>query len=134
LGAARGSSRWLLGGYGVFAAAFPGFIVGYGTLADGPISNAGSVYLHILLWCLGSYLAVAAVTLVLRLSAAVAMVLLGTAAAGLYYWYAAATITAAFDLPSVGGLVIRVVALALVAVWTMKALPRALQTASTPVH
>ena len=134
LGAARGSSHWLLGGYGVFAAAFPGFIVGYGTLVDGPLNSAGSVYLHILLWCLGSYLVVAAATVALRLSAAVAMVVLGTAAAGLYYWYAAATITAAFDLPSVGALVIRVVALALVAVWAMKALPRALQTVPAPAH
>ena len=133
LGAARGSSRWLLNGYGAFAAAFPGFIIGYGTLADGPLSGAGSVYLHILLWCLGSYLAVAAVSLVARLRSAVAMVLLGTAAAGLYYWYAAATITAAFDLPSVGALAIRVVAFALVALWAMKALPRALHAASGPV-
>lgn len=122
LGEARGSSRWLLSTYGVFAAAFPGFIVGYGTLTDGPLSTAGTVYLHIAIWCLGSYLVAAALTLVLRLSSAVARVLLGTAAAGLYYWYAAAAITAAFELPANGAITIRVIAFALVTVWMTKAL------------
>lgn len=122
LGEPRGSSPWLLSTYGVFAAAFPGFIVGYGTLTDGPLSTAGSVYLHIAVWCLGSYLVVAALTLVLRLSSAVAMVLLGTAAAGLYYWYAAAAISAAFELPASGAITIRVIAFVLVTVWMTKAL------------
>jgi len=133
LGETAGSSGWLMSVYGVFAAAFPGFIIGYGTLTDGPLSTAGSVYLHIAMWCLGSYLVVAALTVVLRLSSAVAMVLLGTAAAGLYYWYAAATITAAFELPSAGMLAIRIVAFALVAVWAMKALPRALRPVDAAV-
>ena len=128
LGETRRSTRWLLNGYGAFAAAFPGFIIGYGTLTDGPLSTAASVYTHIALWCLGSYLVVAALMLVLRLSSAVAMVLLGTVAAGLYYWYAAAAITAAFELPSTGMLAMRVAAFALVALWAMKALPRALSS------
>jgi len=133
LGEARGSSRWLLQGYGAFAAAFPGFIIGYGTLANGPLSAAGGVYLHIAMWCLGSYLVVAALAMVLRLSSAVAMVVLAAAAAGLYYWYAATAISAAFDLPFEGMLAIRVVAFALVSVWAMKAMPRALHPASGPV-
>ena len=78
--------------------------------------------MHIAVWCLGSYLVVAALTLVLRLSSAVAMVLLGTAAAGLYYWYAAAAITAAFELPASGAITIRVIAFVLVTVWMTKAL------------
>lgn len=122
LGARRGTSRWLLTSYGVFAAAFPGFIIGYGTLTDGPLSTAGSVYLHMALWVLGSYLMTTALALVLRLSSAVAMVLLGATAAGLYYWYAAASIAAAFDLPVAGTIVIRGAAFALVVVWMTKAL------------
>ncbi len=122
LGERRGSSRWLLSSYGVFAAAFPGFIIGYGTLTDGPLSAAVGVYLHMAIWVLGSYLVTAVLTLVLRLSSALAMVLLAAAAAGLYYWYAAATITAAFELPAAGTIAIRVIAFALVAVWMTKAL------------
>ena len=122
LGEARRSSGWLLSGYGAFAAAFPGFILGYGTLADGPLSTAAGVYLHIAMWCLGSYLVVAALTLVLRLSSAVALVAIGAAAAGLYYWFAAAAIGAAFELPA-SVPVIRTMAFVLVAVWAMKALP-----------
>lgn len=124
LGERGGSSRWLLSGYGVFAAAFPGFIIGYGTLTDGPLTEAGSVYLHMAIWMVGSYLVTAALTLTLRLSSALAMVLLAATAAGLYYWYAAATITTAFELPASGALAIRFIAFALVAVWIAKALPR----------
>ena len=74
------------------------------------------------MWCLGSYLVVAALTLVLRLSSAVALVAIGAAAAGLYYWFAAAAIGAAFELPA-SVPVIRTMAFVLVAVWAMKALP-----------
>lgn len=122
LGDERVSARWLLSSYGVFAAAFPGFIIGYGRLTDGPLSTAGEVYLHMAMWLLASYLVTAAFALVLRLSSGVAMVLLGAVAAGLYYWYAAATITAAFNLPAGSMLAIRGVAWALVAFWLTRAL------------
>ena len=72
----------------------------------------------------------AAAALLLRLSSAVAMVLLAASAAGLYYWYAAATITTAFELPSAGSLAIRIAALALVAFWLAKALPRAVNSSA----
>lgn len=124
LGETARSTRWLRTTYGAFAAAFPGFVIGYFTLTDGPLSTAADVYVHVALWALGSYAVTAVLTIALKLKSAVVMVLLGGVAAGLYYWYAAATITAAFELPDAGTLAIRVAALALVATWGWKALER----------
>ena len=121
LGPRRFSSKWLLTSYGVFAAAFPGFVLGYFTLVDGPLSSAAAVYLHVALWSAGSYIATASVTLLLRLKPALVMVLLGAAAAGLYYWYAAASIVAAFALPVMAIPALRVVTLGLVVLWTVRA-------------
>ena len=122
LGGARHSHRWLLSGYGVFAAAFPGFVIGYFTLTDGPLSSAGLVYGHMVVWAGASYLAAALLTVLLRLRAATATVLLGAVAAGLYYWYAATTISTALGLPAGTVLGLRLVTLALVVVWMTGAL------------
>jgi hypothetical protein len=133
LGSARRSNAWLTTGYGVFAAAFPGFVVGYYTTQDGSLASAGSVYLHIAVWLLGSYLAVAAVVWLFRLSAARAMVLVAAVAAGLYYWFAADTITTAFAIQGAATVAIRAAALALVVVWLWRAFPRANHTNTHPV-
>ncbi len=42
-----GTTDWLRSPLGVFAAALPGFIIGYFTLVDGPLSTAAGVYLWI---------------------------------------------------------------------------------------
>jgi len=44
LGTTRQSAAWLRTGFGAFAAAFPGFIIGYYTSSDVALSAAGSVY------------------------------------------------------------------------------------------
>jgi nitrite reductase (NADH) large subunit len=123
LGAARRSRAWLTSGYGVFAAAFPGFVVGYYTTQDGPWAAAGSVYLHVALWALGSYLAAVILVWLFKASAARATVVLAAAAAGLYYWFAAQTITTAFAIEGAATVAIRAVALALVVVWLWRAVP-----------
>jgi nitrite reductase (NADH) large subunit len=124
LGAARRSRAWLASGYGLFAGAFPGFVVGYYTTQDGAWTTAGSVYLHVAVWMLGSYLATAILVWLLKASAARAMVVLAAAAAGLYYWFAADTITTAFAIEGAATVAIRVVALALVVVWLWRAVPQ----------
>jgi hypothetical protein len=123
LGNARRSNAWLLTGYGVFAAAFPGFVIGYYTTQDGPLASAGSVYLNVAVWALGSYLAAGLLVRLFRLGAARAMVLLAAVAAGLYYWFAADTITTAFVIQGTATVAIRAAALALVVFWLWRALP-----------
>ncbi len=124
VGRSWGSSRWLLSPYGAFAAAFPGFVVGYSTLNDGPLAMAGDVYMNVALWMAVSYLGVVLVTVVLRASAGLMINLLAAVAFGLYYWFAAEAITNAFDIAGIPTLMIRVTAGLLVLYWLARAVPR----------
>ena len=121
LGSTRRSNAWLMTGFGVFAAAFPGFVVGYYTTQDGPLQTAGAVYGHVGFWALGSYVATVALVWLFKARASRAMVVLGGAAAGLYYWFAAATITTAFAIEGTATVAIRIAGLALVAAWFIRA-------------
>jgi nitrite reductase (NADH) large subunit len=121
LGRARQTHGWLVTGFGAFAAGFPGFIVGYNTLKDGPLAEAAGVYGHVALWMLGSYAVTGAVVMALRLTAARAMVLLAGSAAGLYYWFASQTLSDTLRLGVPGTVAFRVAFLSLVAVWFWRA-------------
>ncbi len=123
LGTARRTHAWLGRGFGIFAAAFPGFVVGYYTVQDGPLAIAGSVYLHVALWAIASYVTTMLIVWTFAISAARAVVLLAALAAGLYYWFAADTIATAFNIPSTVTTAIRVAALALVVFWLWRAVP-----------
>jgi hypothetical protein len=115
------SSRWLLTGFGVFAASFPGFVVGYNTTQDGALSTAGTVYGQVLAWMIGSYLVTATVVLALRLTAGRALLALGATAATLYYWFGSRTIAEALHLGEAGTTSLRVVFFGLIAVWLARA-------------
>lgn len=122
IGPPLGERRWLRRPLGAFAAAFPGFIAGYFTLADVDLSRAGSVYLHVLAFATGSYALVAAVTALAGLDASIALPLLAAAAVGLYYWFSAPLIATASGLGSWAVTSIRVGALLLTAVWLSAAI------------
>ena len=124
LGPTRHSSRWLLSGFGMFAAAFPGFVIGYNTLQDGPLGTAALVYGHVLAWMAGSFLVAGVVVLALRLTAARAMLGLAAAAAGLYYWFGSRTIGETLRLGPSGVTTLRVAFLGLVVVWAWRAVVR----------
>ncbi len=123
-GVSNGSRAWLRSVYGVFAAAFPGFIVGYYTTVNGPLATAGAVYLHVALWAAGSYALTALTVLLLKVPAARMLPVLAAAAVGLYYWYAGPLVAEALAVGAAGALVIRVLALGLTAVWLYRALGR----------
>jgi hypothetical protein len=122
LGNSRTSRAWLTSGYGAFAAAFPGFVVGYYTTQDGALATAGAVYLNVIGWAAASYLLTALLVWVTKASALRAMTMLAATAAAVYYWYAADTITTAFAIQGAATLTIRVAAFALIAVWLWRAL------------
>jgi len=121
IGPARRSRAWLLTAFGAFAAAFPGFVIGYYTTVDGPLAAAGHVYSHVAIWMLGSYVVVATGVLVLGLSAERALVILAALAASLYYWFASPLVARALALPGGGAVVLRGAAFGLVGVWLWRA-------------
>lgn len=121
LGRARRSHAWLQSGYGVFAAGFPGFVIGYNLTHDGALGTAGSVYLTVAAWTAGGYLTSQLLVRGLNLSAALAMRLLAALAIGLYYWFVAGVGTDHLALPGPAPTVIRTVAFALVALWLWRA-------------
>jgi len=124
LGQSGSDSRWLLTPFGVFAAAFPGFVVGYFTVADGPLSTAGSVYLNVLLWSAASYALIALITAMADARFEVVLRSVAALAAGIYYWFAAPAIVAAVGGPDAAGVAVsalRVVALGIVIGWWWRA-------------
>ncbi len=124
VGPAHGSNAWLKTSYGIFAAAFPGFVVGYFTTTDVALAEAGRVYLHMALWAGGSYLLTALLAGGLKIPAKRILPLLAAAAVGLYYWFVAPTIAATLGAAQIGTLLIRGAALVLIGVWLWHALRR----------
>lgn len=123
LGGRRGVA-WLRSPFGVFAAAFPGLIVAYFTMVDGGLATAGAGYLRAAAWVLASYLVVAALVAGLRPAATTALPMLGALAAGLYYWWAAPGMGTALGLNDPAPVLLRGLAVGLVALWLRQALTR----------
>ena len=121
LGKKSGPASWLLTPYGIFAAAFPGFVIGYYSTSDVALSAAGSVYGIVGIWMLGSYVLIGALALVLRVPGSVATIPIAAVSIGLYYWFAAPVVTDALALAEWMSPAIRVVALGLVAAWVWQA-------------
>ncbi len=124
LGPARRSHAWLFTFFGVFAGSFPGFVLGYFTRQDVPFAAAGSVYGAVGLMAAGSYAITVLAVRALKLEFNLALAILGAAGAGLYYWFAAPAFASALGLASAMAFGLRVVALALVAVWLAYAVRR----------
>lgn len=123
LGGRRGLT-WLGSPFGVFAAAFPGLIIAYFTSVDGGFATAGGTYLRVAAWVVGSYVMVAAVVVGTRPAIATALPVLGALAAGLYYWWAAPALGAALGLADPIPVLLRGLAVGLVALWLWRALAR----------
>jgi len=126
LRAALGNSTtvrdWIRTPFGVFAAAFPGFIFGYFQVGDVATSHWYVAYGIILSFSLGSLALTAFLAAALRDSINRLLPVLGALAVGIYYWYAAPASLAAFGLP--GGILLRWVLVAFVAIWLAHALKR----------
>jgi nitrite reductase (NADH) large subunit len=117
IGPARRDPSWVATPFGAFACAFPGFIVGYFTTVNGPLSTAGQIYWHMAIASLVSYLVFGGIVLIARPAARVMLPTLGCLAIALYYWYAAPSLGAAYGAPAVGPAIVRLLALALIIYW-----------------
>lgn len=121
LGPARRSTLWLTSAFGVFAAAFPGFIVGYFLVTDTTPGRALTVYGVMLLCAAASWAVVSATVRWFRVPSTLALPTLATLSAGAYYWFATPRSLDALGASPVVGLSLRWVLVALVAVWGMLA-------------
>jgi hypothetical protein len=98
-------------------AGLPGFIIGYASLADGPLATAPLVYATTLGWSLASLGVAALLVIGFRIEAGIARVALAGSAGLLYYWFAGPTIARELDLGGGLSLGIRVIGMGLVAFW-----------------
>lgn len=118
-------SGWLFSPLGIFAAAFPGFVFGYFNTVDGPLAGALPVYRQIGLCMATSYAVAAGLVVAARIQTAAALVLLGAAAVGLYYWFSAPALVQAYSVAEVPGAgLLRAAVLGLVGLWLTRALGR----------
>lgn len=122
MGKTKGPASWLRKPYGIFAAAFPGFVLGYFMLTNVPLAEAWSVYGSIALWSAGSYLLISYLVLMLRLPVEYALPALGGLAVGLYFWFASAEIAQAFNMADTAPLVLRTAGLSITAAWLWQAM------------
>lgn len=129
VGPTRRSQAWVLTAFGAFAAAFPGFIVGYFSVANGGLSSAAAVYVHVLGFALASYAIVWSMVVMANLSAKTMLPALGGLAFLLYYWLGAPSLASAFGAPEVGPTVVRLTAVTLLAIWAWHGPIRALRSA-----
>ena len=117
IGPARRGVGWLRTSFGAFAAAFPGFIIGYFAVTNGDLSTAPLVYADVLGCAAASYIIVACITVVGNVSAKVMVPVLGGLAFLFYYWFAAPGLGKAYGVPDVGPVVIRAAAVSLLTIW-----------------
>ncbi|MDX2059073.1 MAG: hypothetical protein SFV24_14800 [Gemmatimonadales bacterium] len=122
LGVSRRSAAWLAHPFGLFWAALPGFIIGYGLLTDGPLASAPTVYLTTLGGSLLSVAVVAVAVLTLRIPTEMALVLVAAAAGMAYYWFAGPTISRELGAGIALSHGIRGLGIGLVAFWLWRSL------------
>ncbi|MBV6520706.1 MAG: hypothetical protein MNPFHGCM_00824 [Gemmatimonadaceae bacterium] len=131
IGPERRDARWVRTGFGAFAAAFPGFIIGYFTTVNGDFVTAGTVYGRVLLLAAASYLIVAVLVAVFRLRASLSLPFLGATSLGLYYWYAAPPLVEAYAGPSQAVAWVRAAIGLMIAYWLVTWRSRASTVAAT---
>jgi len=116
------SPTWLHSPFGYFAAGFPGFITGYFLVDNQPLGGAPRVALVIGVAIAVSIAVVTGAIRIFRITATVAMPVLGALAVGLYYWFSGPAIAAAWHLSATASWAIRVAAFLLIGAWLLRAL------------
>lgn len=117
LGRQRRTFGWLRTPFGGFAAAFPGFILGYNLTRDVALASAGRVYLTVGVAALMSYGMVLLWVRLAKVRSIDAIRWLGALSFSLYYWFAAASVSQHLSLAPWAPAVIRGAALLLLLTW-----------------
>lgn len=100
LGPRRRTHAWLFSAFGVFAVAFPGFVVGYFTVDTAATPGAVAVYAHVLGYALAGAVLLGAMVTASALVATRALPLLGAISAAAYYWFAVPVLVRAVGVAS----------------------------------
>lgn len=114
------SSNWLLTPFGAFAAAFPGFVIGYFNTVNGEFSTAWDVYTTVAMWSAGSLLLATLIVRGTKARPALALFVLGAASITAYYWFAAPLLVTAYGGGAGLGAIVRVLALLGIAAWAWR--------------
>lgn len=117
IGPGRRTAAWLRTPYGLFIAGLPGFIIGFGRLADGPLASAPLAYATTLGWTLASILVVVVLAVGARMEATRLFPLLAGISGVLYYWFTGPAIATAFGAGPGVALTVRVLGMGLAAIW-----------------
>jgi hypothetical protein len=123
VGADRGASEWLDTPLGIFAAALPGFIIGYGLTPDLPVAEAPRVYAATIGGAIASGISVRTLAALRALPSSYALPVLAALSGALYYWFAAPVISASLALPDAATTVIRLTGIGLPAYWLVRSRP-----------
>ncbi|MCR4317356.1 MAG: hypothetical protein NUW37_13545 [Planctomycetes bacterium] len=115
-----GRKHFLATSFGVFAAAFPGFVIGYFSVENVGLGDAPRVYFEIAVAAAWSLVFVAILSTVVRVRATTWTAILGGVSLALYYWFAAAEISKTFLAPDAIVWIIRALAIALVLIWAAR--------------
>jgi nitrite reductase (NADH) large subunit len=119
----RGKSKhWSVTGYGAFALALPGFVLGYYQLQDGTWSDAGFVYATVAGWSLASWIVLTSLFRLLRTETRIALLVCATLAISAYYWYGSAAIAAEFGFSTGFEWATRFMTLSITAMWLTRGL------------
>jgi hypothetical protein len=120
LGQSRRNSGWLLRPFGAFAAAFPGFVLGYFISPNVPVAEAATVYLTVFATAALSWAIVAIIATLSRLRASRLMPILAALSLGLYYFLGARDIARAWQGGPIMAWAVRIPALTLVTWWVLR--------------
>lgn len=115
-------TRWMRTPFGLFALAFPGFVIGYSILSDVGLTSAASVYGVIALGAAASALVLGAGFALAGVEAVTGLLICAGLAAGFYYWFTPAAVAAAFGLSPWVTNGIRAGSLLLVGIWLIRSL------------
>lgn len=116
---------WWWSAFGIFAAGFPGFVLGYYLVPDGPLTSALATYGTVAAVTVASSVLTVVLASTFTVSARDMMPVLAAAAAGVYYWFASPILAGTLALGPAGAVVLRVVFLGLVGVWLVRAVGKA---------
>jgi hypothetical protein len=98
LGPVRRQRAWMLSPFGLFATAFPGFVLGYFTVGDATPSQALPLYAHVLGYSAGSAAVLSAMLWSAAASSTRALPWLAALSAAIYYWFAVPVLLAAVGM------------------------------------
>ncbi len=124
LGNARKGNFWTFTPFGVFALAFPGFILGYNSVTNGPLADAVNIYAVILGYSAAAAVLFGTLAIVFKLPFGRMLPVLTAVAAVAYYWFAAPTMIGAFGLDQLAGVTFRWAIFAFIGVWLVIAVRR----------